>query len=256
MAVLKRMYNLAYRSKPRKVRDIPAFPHFKESAPRDGFVQDKEYITLQDHAEELWLKAILAVGYTFGFRRSELLRLKVRQIDWTRRMIRLEAGSTKNDDARTVKMTTEVTELVSLCVRNKKPEDNVFTRGENDPVMDFRGAWYRLCEIASLGSFVKGPDGKLKWKGLIFHDLRRSAVRNMVRRGVPEKVAMLISGHKSRSVFDRYNIVNESDIEEASAKIEAGERRSGINESAESTARPTGTKTSTSNNGGKEQAVV
>jgi integrase len=223
LAALKRIYNLARTGTPPKVRDVPVFPHLKESAPRKGFVEDRQYDALTAGAGELWLRAILAVAYTFGFRRSELLSLKVRQVDLLARTIHLEVGATKNGEGRTVKMTHEVWELLAQCVQGKGPDDHVFTRSANEPVLDFRAAWASLTTAAEL-------------PGLLFHDLRRSAVRNMVRRGVPETVAMKISGHKTRSVFDRYDVTSGADLEQAAARIEAGRARQTEQASATTTA--------------------
>jgi integrase len=120
-------------------------------------------------------------------------------------------------------MTAEVYGLLRECVCNKEPGDHVFTRANNEPVRNFSGAWYSLCERAGLGKFVTGENKKSKWEGLLFHDLRRSAVRNM-RRGVSETVAMRLSGHKTRSVFSRYDITSFGDIEDAANKIERGSK--------------------------------
>ena len=85
---------------------------------------------------------------------------------------------------------------------------------------------------ANLGEYVPATDKKgrpyNKYTGITPHDFRRSAVRSMMRKGVGEKVAMTISGHKTRDIFDRYNIVDTADVAEAARKIAANEQHSAI----------------------------
>jgi integrase len=148
----------------------------------------------------------LATDYTYGLRRSELLDLRVFQVDATDNVIRLNDDQTKNGRGRTVAMTPEVRTLLLACIENKNAQDYVFTR------RDFREAWKNL--LASAGLPLR-----------LFHDNRRSAIRNMVRAGVDTTVAMKISGHKCDSVFRRYRIMDETDLHLAAQKIADGAER-------------------------------
>jgi len=211
MASMKRAFTLAYKCTPRKIHTMPVFPkRLTEAAPRKGFVEQPTFDKLTKAAESLWMRSLLATAYAFGFRKSELLEMKVAQVNLIDKTITLYRGETKSGEPRLVAMTQDVYLLLTECVRGKDQDDFVFTR-DGERVKDMRDAWEKLTTAAGC------PE-------LLLHDLRRSAVRNMIRRGIPERVAMQISGHKTRSVFDRYNIVSQNDLVEAARKIEAGQK--------------------------------
>jgi integrase len=206
---LKRAFHLGLRSG--VVSRMPVFPSkLAENNVRTGFVEPEQYSKLANATAKtgLWFRAIFEVGYTWGWRKEEVLGLRVQQVDLKARTVRLNVGETKNKEGRLAVMTKPLYELLKLCVEGKKPTDHVFTRECGKRVLDFRGAWEIACTESGCPN-------------LLFHDLRRTAVRNMVRAGIPESIAMKISGHKTRSVFERYNIVSEKDIAEAATKIEA-----------------------------------
>jgi integrase len=212
LALLRRAFSLGFDAEPQKVSRIPKFHRFivsEKGNERRGFVEEAQYRRLAELVKEPWLRAMLALAYTYGFRKAELLEMKCSQVDLLNNTVSLYSGETKNGEPRTVYLTEECRFIVTELRKSKRPEDFLLTRKNGEPIHDLRGTWAALTEEAKL-------------PGLLLHDFRRSAVRNMIRRGVPQKTAREISGHKTDSVFNRYNIVSEADLQEAARKIEAG----------------------------------
>jgi integrase len=218
LALLKRCYRLAVREGILKLSDVPFFPMLRECNVRKGFMPDSLYPDLARETAKggLYLRALFEIGLEYGWRKGELITMRVEQVDMAERTIVLHAGETKNDEARTIEMTRTVHDLLQGLIAGKEPGDRIFTRGKkNRPILcGFNKAWRRATLAAGC-------------PGLLFHDLRRTAVRNMVNAGVPEKVAMEVTGHKTRGVFDRYHIVSPADLHRAVALMDvAAFRRS------------------------------
>ncbi|MGD8391880.1 MAG: site-specific integrase [Desulfobacterales bacterium] len=209
LAALKRMLNLGAQQTPPKVNRVPHIPMLTENNIRKGFFEHAEFLALRE-ALPSYLKGFTTFAYMYGWRVSEIAGLTWKQVDLTNGIVRLETGETKNNEGRTVYLDGELIKVFTkqwkARKKNKKLTSYVFpTRNGISKIRDFRGSWKKACQDSGIGKRH-------------FHDFRRTAVRNMVRSGIPERVAMMCSGHKTRSVFDRYNIVNDTDLKLAAQK--------------------------------------
>lgn len=209
---MKRMFQLAAKQTPPLVLYIPNIPHLREDNVRKGFFTEDEYRRLLDALPD-YLKVPVTIGYWTGMRAGEILNLQWGQVDLEQGWIRLEPSTTKNGRGRTIPLVSEAKEILARW--------KAFTLDAYPKclwICHYRGE--RLRKIP-----------KRKWRetcdqlglpGKLFHDLRRTAVRNMVRAGISERIAMEISGHRTRSVFDRYDIVDEMDLMNAVGCFQKG----------------------------------
>lgn len=174
---------------------------------RKGFFEHSDYDGLLA-ALPSYLRPVIAFAYRTGWRKGEILNLTWDRVDLREGLVRLEAGDTKNDEGRTVYLDPELKTILKQQFKERRLGcPYVFHRG-GEKIEGFRKSWIAACK-------------EIKQDGRLFHDFRRTAIRNLVRAGVPERVAMMISGHKTRSVFERYNIVSPEGLRQAALRQDA-----------------------------------
>lgn len=212
LACLKRGFTLAVDRG--LVPRAPKFPTLTVSNARQGFFEVSEFEKLCGELPD-YLAAVARFGYLTGWRWSEIIGLTWDRVDFAAGMVRLDVGTTKNHDGRVFPMDAlpallallkgqrGYTDVVETVEARRVPF--VFHRGGKQ-LKDSYGAWRSACKRAKL-------------TGKLFHDFRRTAVRNLERAGVSRSVAMRITGHKTEAVYRRYAIVNEADMREGVAKL-------------------------------------
>lgn len=220
LTLLKRMFNLAVQA--RQLLHKPHIPLLEERNTRRGFFELDQLASVIAHLPEA-LRPIVQFAYITGWRvHSEILPLEWRHVDLDAGEVRLDPETTKNREGRTFPLTDD---LCALLKAQQTARDALKEAGQivpwvfwrmvakgrrgpkaPKPIKRFTKSWQAACVAAGC-------------PGRIPHDFRRTAVRNMVRRGVPERVAMALAGHKTRSVFDRYNIVSEGDLRTAATQL-------------------------------------
>jgi integrase len=215
LTTLKRIFNLARQNG--KLTHVPHIPMLKERHVRTGFFERDQITRIVAHLPPA-IRPAVQLAYITGWRiPSEVLPLQWRHVDFEARVVRLDPHTTKNDEGRTFPFTDALEQLLEA---QKAEHDRLKAEDVICPwVFNRTNKKVKGKRITTFIKAFRAACTKAGCPGRIPHDLRRTAVRNLVRAGVPERVAMQMTGHKTRSVFERYNIVSECDLVEAAKKL-------------------------------------
>jgi integrase len=197
----------------RLINTMPRIRKLPEDNTREGFFEREEFTTILNYLPE-YLRDYARFAFFTGWRKGEISSLTWSDVEYKARLIHLRGRNSKNGQPRKVALEGALWEIIERRWNDRTITENdtvriathVFHRNGH-PIGDIKKAWKAACNAAGVHR--------------LFHDFRRTAVRNMIRAGVSEKVAMQISGHKTRSVFDRYNITDERDLRDAVQKVQA-----------------------------------
>jgi integrase len=214
LAILRRAFNIMVRAKKLSRDHVPAMPMFKKKTlkVRQGFLEPAAFERL-DAALPAYLRDPIRFLFLSGWRKNEMMTLEWRDVELERDehgeiiagTARLRPEQSKNDEGRPLPLPGELLAIIERAQAARSLACPFVFQHDGAKLGSFRKTWASACKAAG-------------FSGLLVHDLRRSAVRNLVDSGLPDGVAMLITGHKTRSIFDRYNIRDETDVKAAMAK--------------------------------------
>jgi len=212
LAALRRAFRLAVRQK--RLSAAPTIALLAEHNVRQGFVDPATFEAIATQLPAV-IRDLARFAYLSGWRKGEVGTLAWTDVDRQHGLVVLRREHSKNEEPRLLPLTPALAAIVErrwqarTVARPDKTSqlaEHVFHRAGR-PIKSFRRAWAAACQAAGVPR-------------VLFHDLRRSAVRNFERAGVSQAVAMKLSGHKTPSIYRRYRIVDESDLREALAKTE------------------------------------
>ena len=187
---------------------VPGFPdRLRENPPRQGFFEHPEYLAVRAHLPAPW-QDILDLAYYSGWRKQEILGLTWEEIDEAGGVIRLAPARSKTLVGRVLPISQPIAEALARRRAHRDPNSPLVFHRDGIAVRRWRTAWRTACQAAGVPT-------------RFLHDCRRTAARNLIRANVPERVAMLLTGHKSRAIFDRFNIIHEQELLEAGDQLVA-----------------------------------
>jgi integrase len=208
LETLRAAYRLAVKQKRIASDTVPFIGLMHPDNRRTGFVDEAVFWKLYEALSPASVRADVALfAYRSGWRRGEVEGLTWERVDLSERECRL--WDSKNGRGRVLPLEGELWDVIQRRQAARRYETaavpalslHVFHE-DGAPLGDWRKSWATACKAAGA-------------PGLLFHDFRRSAVRNLTRAGVPSVVAMQVTGHRTRAVFDRYDITTTDETREA-----------------------------------------
>ena len=187
---------------------VPKFPSLPEHNARQGFFERSDFEAVIRRLGHPDVQDFCEWFYRTGMRPKEIRSLEWVSFDRETSTLRLHTRDTKTGYGRILPLEGELRAIIARRLTSRRLDCRLIFHRNGKPLGDFRKRWRRACRAAGI-------------EGKILYDFRRTAVRNLVRAGVDPTVATKISGHRTRSVFDRYNIISETDIRDALLKTEA-----------------------------------
>jgi len=187
---------------------VPRIPRLTERNARQGFFERADFGAVLTHLADADVRDYVEWFSWTGMRPGEIRALTWPAFDGETWTVRLHAKDAKTGHGRVLALEGPLRAIIERRLAARRLDSPLIFHRRGRPIGDIRKRWKKACEAA-------GVVGKL------LYDLRRTAIRNMVRAGVDPAVAMKISGHRTRTVFDRYNIIAEADLRDAVLKTEA-----------------------------------
>jgi len=207
LAYVRRALKLGMEQDPPLVLRVPKFDMLPEADPREGLLTHEQYRLVRD-ALPSYARIALVIGYHTGARKGEIMKILREKVDLKAGRIEIPRRAAKNKRPRYLPIYGQMAAEIDMVIAAGNPKCPYLIQREGKRVYDFEKAWATACEAANI------PDA-------LFHDLRRTALTNMIEAGFSEKEAMEISGHKTRGVFDRYHIVSERRMKEMAGRLDA-----------------------------------
>jgi len=178
-----------------KLSRKPRFQMLAENNVRQGFLDHGDFRKLLGNLPN-HLPPLVEFLYLSGWRKGAAVKLEWRDVDISGRVVRLRIENSKNKEARILPLTGSLWEVIQDRAKLRRLDCPAVFHRDGHKIGEFKTSWATGCKKSGL-------------KGTLVHDLRRCAARNLSRAGVPEAVAMEITGHKTRSMYRRYRIVDE-----------------------------------------------